>query len=116
MSPYTTDEMKEEREIEKFVHREVVCSISSLLNYLIESHPHPFDTEWYIDLHYKNEDTTNEVLQYYIVTSYLGSLLEKIGQPVTNYFSQPIWGRTTAGQLIACDYCMKVAYRLHRGD
>lgn len=59
-----------------------------------------------------------EVYEYWVIDTYLAGLLESIGEglfdaDVLGIVGGKVWCRTTSGQLIAADWAIETAFKLH---
>lgn len=54
-----------------------------------------------------------EVMQWFIVSDWLASKLEEIGEPVLHTDNHRLWGRTCCGQSIELDGTLQKVYRLN---
>lgn len=62
---------------------------------------------------------TGTVFEYWVIDTYLAGLLESIGEGLFDadvigiVGDGKVWCRTTSGQLIAADWAIETAYKLH---
>jgi hypothetical protein len=73
--------------------------------YLEEFWPNPTEDE-------NGEDTTPQILQWYIVTEWGGKCLSKAGAHVVEFEGIHFWGRTTSGQAVNQDEVISEAAKL----
>ena len=69
---------------------------------------------WFDDVSNLFDEETGEdkeVMQWFIVSSYLADKLESIGEPVLRTDSTCLWGRTCCGQAIELDGTIQKIYR-----
>ena len=108
-------------EAHNFLSKHVHVNCSTLITYLLEITNNCFDNDWYLHLFecYEESDLDSSELEliqpyeFYIVSDYFASLLQKQGCILTDYFGFWIWGRTTTGQSIILDHVFQVAWQQH---
>lgn len=107
MSKYI-DSAKNQRIIQKFVKREVVYCITSLVNDIQQKDP---DDENFGIYNFENIDTQDdeylEVYEYYIISDWLYGKLKEHNEIVIDNDYFYIWGRTCTGQSIFLDYVIQ---------
>lgn len=54
---------------------------------------------------------SQEIMQWFLVDSYLAKRLEEIGEPVLHTDSHTLWGRTCCGQAVELDGTFQKIYR-----
>ena len=106
-------------EAQNFLSKHVHVNCGQLVDYLCKDYSIPGD--WYLHLfncYQEDEEDSSELnliqpYEFYIVSDYFASLLQKQGCILTDYFGFWIWGRTTTGQSIILDHVFQVAWQQH---
>ena len=104
--------MKNERELDEFVNREVYYNVSHIVAEMINL----TGVEWWHIQSQVIEETEDyaherEVFEYYIVSDYLADELQERGEVIEHdFYGLTIWGRTTTGQAISMDWVIQDIY------
>ena len=89
------------RAAKMIVDVEVYANVNRLV-YLIP------DLDYYNRLSYPDiEEDDPEILEYYLVSNWLGKQLASHGEVVWDLGNQCLWGRTTSGQAVYLDGVME---------
>ena len=66
--------------------------------------------EYFNDVNWDLHEHNREVYEHWLVSSYLGEKLKDKGETVEDFYGLTVWGRTTTGQGIQCDYVIQEIY------
>lgn len=66
--------------------------------------------EYFNDQNWDLHEYNREVYEHWLVSSYLGEKLKDKGETVEDFYGLTVWGRTTTGQGIQCDYVIQEIY------
>jgi hypothetical protein len=115
--------MKNEKELDSFVSREVVYCQSSLVDHCLSKEIFSYDdiTNAYSrnedcacdrseDIECDCEDQPQEIFEWWIVTGWLLEKLEAQGEPILHTDFGSWWGRTCTGQAISMDHVIGAIY------
>jgi len=106
MKHYNFNSSKNQAIKKQFVEREVYACISDMAEYLFS-----YDGDKYADWDewenigaiHEEEPETKEILEFWIVSPWLGEKLMEKGEAVLKRWGGWIWGRTCTGQAISLD-------------
>ena len=66
---------------------------------------------YFDDMGWELSDYRSEVFEHWLVSSWLANKLEAYGETVVrDFYGLTVWGRTTTGQSIYCDWVIKQIY------
>ncbi len=94
-----------QRAASKIVANHVILNVNEIVSALIETGYIDEDTSYDLSC----DDEENEVLEYWHISPWLASELQKEGEKVVllEDLNLVVWGRTTSGQVISIDCALE---------